>query len=187
MVLPVAAVESVIAHPNFRNIRSAITATSRTLSSTFVNYLIHRISNTSTRKILRFGGSVTGKKIFTKHVDPIIQTRDVKIQRGSMQGEYSTKIRCYEHICEKLPLISETTKSVKGTHSPFFTSAKHQETNLAALKKYENIIKRLVSNLEEVLDPFSSGAAKNIETGVLLYDLIVKGLLKSEEIGEKHF
>ena len=30
---------SVIAHPNFCNIRSAITATSGTLSSMFVNYL----------------------------------------------------------------------------------------------------------------------------------------------------
>ena len=31
--------ESVIAYPNFRNIRSAITATSGTLSSMFVNYV----------------------------------------------------------------------------------------------------------------------------------------------------
>ena len=38
----------------------------------------------------------------------------------------------------------------------------------------------------EVLDPFSSGPAKNIKSGVLLGHLIVKGLLKSDEIGEKH-
>ena len=31
--------ESVIAHPNFRNIRSDVTATSGTLSFMFVNYL----------------------------------------------------------------------------------------------------------------------------------------------------
>ena len=41
-----------------------------------------------------------------------------------------------------------------------------------------------ISNLG--IDPFSSRPAKNIKSGVLLHDLIVKGLLKSDEVGEKH-
>ena len=48
------------------------------------------------------------------------------------------------------------------------------------------MIKRLVTKLGEVLDPLSSGLAKNIKSGVFLDDLIVKGLLKSDEIGKKH-
>ena len=37
-----------------------------------------------------------------------------------------------------------------------------------------------------MLDPFNSGPAKNIKPGVLLDDLLDKGLLKSDEIGKKH-
>ena len=48
------------------------------------------------------------------------------------------------------------------------------------------MIKRLVTKLGEELDPFSSGPAKNIKPGVFQGDLIVKDLLKSYEIGEKH-
>ena len=40
--------------------------------------------------------------------------------------------------------------------------------------------------LGEVLDPFSAGSAKNIKFGTLLDDLIVKGLLKSDDNVEKH-
>ena len=48
------------------------------------------------------------------------------------------------------------------------------------------MIKRLVTKLGEILHPFSSGSAKNFKFGVLLDNLIVKGLLKSDQIGEKH-
>ena len=37
-----------------------------------------------------------------------------------------------------------------------------------------------------MLDPFSSEIAKNIKSGVLLDDVFVKGILRSDEIGEKH-
>ena len=77
-------------------------------------------------------------------------------------------------------------RSVLKERIHLLTSSKHKETTLGARKKHENMIKRLVTKLEEVLDPFSSGPAKNIKSGVLLDDLIVKGLLKSDEIGEKH-
>ena len=43
-----------------------------------------------------------------------------------------------------------------------------------------------VTKLWEVLDPFSSGPAKNIKFGVLLDELTVKDLLKSYKIGEKY-
>ena len=66
------------------------------------------------------------------------------------------------------------------------TSSKQKETTLGARKKHENMIKILATKLGEVLDPLSSGPAKNIKSGVLLDDLVVKGLLKSDEIGEKH-
>ena len=65
-------------------------------------------------------------------------------------------------------------------------SLKHKETTFGACKKHRNIIKRLVTKLGEVLDQISSGPAKKKKYGVLLDDLIVKGLLKSDEIGEKH-
>ena len=93
------------------------------------------------------------------------------------------QLRCYEHICKKKPLVSKTTKCFERTHSPF---SKHKETTLGARKKHENMIKRLVTKLGEVIDPFSSGPAKNITSGVFLDDLIVKDLLKSDEIGKKH-
>ena len=48
------------------------------------------------------------------------------------------------------------------------------------------MIKRLVTKLGEILDLFSSGSAKNFKFGVLLDNLIVKDLLKSNQIGEKH-
>ena len=57
-----------------------------------------------------------------------------------------------------------------------------KETTAGARKEYENMIKRL----GEVLDPFSSGPTKNIKSGVLLDNFIVKGMLKSNETGEKH-
>ena len=53
------------------------------------------------------------------------------------------------------------------------TSSKHKETTLGARKKYKNIIKRLLTKLGEVLDPFSSAPVKNITSEVLLDDLIV--------------
>ena len=37
-----------------------------------------------------------------------------------------------------------------------------------------------------MLDPFSSEIAKNIKSGVLLDNVFVKGILKSDEIGENH-
>ena len=52
--------------------------------------------------------------------------------------------------------------------------------------KHESMIKGLVVKLGEVLDPFNSGPARNIKSRVLLDDLIVKGLLKSDETDEKH-
>ena len=58
-------------------------------------------------------------------------------------------------------------------------------TSLGARKKQENMIKRLNTKLGEVLNPFSSGSAKNNNFGVLLDDLTVKGLLKSDQIGKK--
>ena len=93
------------------------------------------------------------------------------------------QLRCYEHICKKKPLVSKTTKCFERTHSPF---SKHKETTLGARKKHENMIKRLVTKLGEVLDLFSSGPAKNTKSGALLDNLILKGLLKSDEISERH-
>ena len=61
----------------------------------------------------------------------------------------------------------------------------HLLTSLGARKKQGNMIKRLVTKLGEVLNPFSSGSAKNNNFGVLLDDLTVKGLLKSDQIGKK--
>ena len=40
------------------------------------------------------------------------------------------------------------------------TSSKHKETTLDTSKKHENMIKRLVTNLEKVPNPFSSRQAK---------------------------
>ena len=92
------------------------------------------------------------------------------------------QLRCYERIYKKKPLVSKTTKCFERTHSPF---SKHKETTLGARKKHENMIKRLVTKLGEVLDLFSSGPAKN-KSGALLDNLILKGLLKSDEISERH-
>ena len=78
------------------------------------------------------------------------------------------------------------TESVLKERNHLLTSSKHKETTLGACKEHENMIKKLVTKLGEVLDPFSSGSAKNIKFWVLLDNLIVKGILKSDQIGEKH-
>ena len=142
----------------------------------------HRISNTSIWKDLKendFGGSLSGDKFSTRHGDLIIEmtvNREVKVRVRPVQGGYSTD---FDAMNMKL-------RSVLKERIRLLTFLKHKETTLGARKKHETMIKRLVTKLEEVLDPFSSGPAKYIKSGVLLDDLIGKGLLKSDEIGEKH-
>ena len=64
-------------------------------------------------------------------------------------------------------------RSVLKQSIHLLTSSKHKETTLGARKKYKNIIKRLLTKLREVLDPFSSAPVKNIKSEVVLDDLIV--------------
>ena len=102
-----------------------------------------------------------------------------------MQGGYSTDLDAMNIFVKNSHLLAKL-RSVLKERIHLLTSSKHKETTLGARKKHENMKKRLVTNLEEVLDPFSSGPAINIKSGVLLDDLIVKGLLESDEIGEQH-
>ena len=152
---------------------------------------VHRISNTSVRKDLKengFGGSLTGDKFSTKHGYLIIETTvngEVKVRGGSMQGRYSTDLDAMNIFVRNSHLLAKL-QSVLKERIHLLTSSKHKETILGARKKHENMIKRLVTKLGEVIDPFSSGPAKNITSGVFLDDLIVKDLLKSDEIGKKH-
>ena len=74
--------------------------------------------------------------------------------------------------------------SVLKEYIHLLISLKHKETTLCARKKHEIMIKRFVTKFDEVLDPFSSGPAKNKKSGVLVDDIIFKGLLKPNEIGE---
>ena len=73
-------------------------------------------------------------------------------------------------------------RSVLKERIHLLTSSKHKKTTLGARKKQEKMIERLATKLEEVLDPFSSGPAKNIKSGVLLDNLIVKGLLNQMKL-----
>ena len=102
-----------------------------------------------------------------------------------MQGRYSTDLDAMNIFVRNSHLLAKL-QSVLKERIHLLTSSKHKETILGARKKHENMIKRLVTKPGEVIDPFSSGPAKNITSGVFLDDLIVKDLLKSDEIGEKH-
>ena len=152
---------------------------------------VHRISNTSIWKDLKengFGGSLTGDKFSTKHGYLIIETtvnEKVKVRGGPMQGGYSTDLDAMNIFVKNSHLLAKL-RSVLKERIHLLTSSKHKETILGARKKHENMIKRLVTKPGEVIDPLSSGPAKNITSGVFLDDLIVKDLLKSDEIGEKH-
>ena len=152
---------------------------------------VHRISNTSIWKDLKengFGGSLTGDKFSTKHGYLIIETTvngKVKVRGGPMQGGYSTDLDAMNIFVKNSHLLAKL-RSVLKERIHLLTSSKHKEIILGARKKHENMIKGLVTKPGEVIDPFSSGPAKNITSGVFLDDLIVKDLLKSDEIGEKH-
>ena len=102
-----------------------------------------------------------------------------------MQGGYSTDLDAMNIFVKNSHLLAKL-RSVLKERIHLLTSSKHKETILGARKKHENMIKRLVTKLGEVIGPFSSGPAKNITSGVFLDDLIVKDLLKSDEIGKKH-
>ena len=179
-----ALVESVITHPNFCNIRSAISVTSGTLSSMFVNYLkyvsallavirsvrecntemhleaerallpqlfafghpnysrylayqhtlleVHRISNTWIWKNLKengVGGNLTKDRFSTKHSNHIIETivkSSVIVQKGPMQGRYSTDLDAMNifvkstHLLAKLQIVL-----IERIH--LLTSSKHKE------------------------------------------------------------
>ena len=229
--------DSVIAHPNFFNIRSTITTISGNLSSMFVNYLkdvlallamirsvkecniemhleaertfqaqrfgfghpnysryltyqhalleVHLISNTSIWKDLKengFGGSLTGDTFSIKHGALIIKTivnREVKVQDG-----YSADLDATNMFVKNSHLLTKL-RSVLKERIHLLISLKHKETTLGARKKHEKIIKRLATKPGEVLDSFSSGPVKSIKSVVLIYDLIDKGLTKSDETDEK--
>ena len=120
-------------------------------------------------------------EVSTKHV---YRNKEAKVRRGPMKGEYSTKLDAMNIFLKNSHLLAKLRSALRE-RIHLLTSSEHKEITLAARKKHENMIKRLITKLGEVLDPFSSRPAKSIESGVLLDDLIVKGLLKSEEIGEK--
>ena len=102
-----------------------------------------------------------------------------------MQGGYSTDLDAINIFVKNSHQLAKLRRVLKE-RIHLLTSSQHKETTSGACKKHENMKKRLVTNLGEVLDPFSSGPAINIKSGVLLDDLIVKGLLESDEIGKQH-
>ena len=123
-----------------------------------------------------------------KYGDLIVETtvnREVKVRGGPMQGRYSTVLYAMNIFAKNSHLLAKL-RSVLKERIHLLTSSKHKETTLGARKKHENKIKKLATKLGEVLDPFSAGSAKNITFVTLLYDLIVKGLLKSDDNVEKH-
>ena len=123
-----------------------------------------------------------------KHGDLIVETtvnREVKVRGGPMQGRYSTVLYDMNIFAKNSHLLAKLRRVLKE-RIHLLTSSNQKETTLVARKKHENKIKRLVTKLGEVLDPFRAGSAKNIKFGTLLDDLIVKGLLKSDDNVEKH-
>ena len=152
---------------------------------------VHRIPTTSNWKDLNengFGGSLTADKFSTKHGSRVIETkvnRKVKVRGRHIKGGCSTDLDDMNIFVKSNHLLMKL-RSVLKERIHLLTSSKHKETTLDARKKHENMIKKLVTKLGEVPDLFSSGPAKNIKCGVLLDGLIVKGLLKSDEIGETY-
>ena len=129
---------------------------------------------------------LSDKKIINKQA--LIETtvnREVEVRGEPMQGGSSTDLDGMNIFVKNNHLLTKLQNVLKE-RIHLLTSSKHKEITLGAHKKHENMIKGLATKLGEVLDPFSSGLAKNTKSGVLLDDLIVKGLLKSDGIGEKH-
>ena len=137
-------------HPNY----------SRYLAYQHALLEVHRISSTLIWKDLKesgFGGSLTGDKFSTKHGDLIIETtknREVKFRGGLMQDGYSTDLYAMKIFVKDSHLLAKLRR-VLIEHIHLLTSSKHKEITLGARKKHENKIKRLVTKLGEVLDPFS--------------------------------
>ena len=179
-----ALVESVITHPNFCNIRSAISVTSGTSSSMFVNYLkyvsallavirsvrecntemhleaerallpqlfafghpnysrhlayqhtlleVHRISNTWIWKNLKengVGGNLTKDRFSTKRSNHIIETivkSSVIVQKGPMQGRYSTDLDAMNIFVKSTRLLAKL-QIVLIERIHLLTSSKHKE------------------------------------------------------------
>ena len=103
-----------------------------------------------------------------------------------MHDGYSTDLDAMDIFVKNSHLLAKL-QSVLKESIHLLTSSKHKETTLGARKKHENMTKKPVAKLGQVLDPFSLEPAKNMKSRVLLDDVIVKGPLKSDdEVGENH-
>ena len=100
-----------------------------------------------------------------------------------MQGEYSTNIQATDTFV-KTAYIMARIRATMNQKLNLFTLGKHKETTAASRMQHESTIKRLVEELDSLLDSFADGQARNMKTGELIDANITKGLLNSTETRE---
>ena len=79
-----------------------------------------------------------------------------------MQGRYNTDLDAMNIFAKNTQLLAKLRSVLKERIHPL-TSSKHKEATLGTHKKHEIMIKRLITKLGEVLNPFNLGPAKNIK------------------------
>ena len=134
-----------------------------------------------------FGGSLSGQKFSSKHGDLIIETtinREVKVRGGPMQGGFSTNTDAVDTFIKTSHVIAKLRFIMNKKLGPL-SSATHKETTPGAKKTHEKTIKRMVSGLDNILDPFAPGPARHMKTGVLIDENVIQGLMKSTDVGER--
>ena len=67
------------------------------------------------------------------------------------------------------------------------TASVHKEITRGARNQHDKAMKDLTNQLNEYFDPFLDGPARHFKSGVEIEQVVMEGLLSSDEIGEKCF
>ena len=98
-----------------------------------------------------------------------------------MQGGYSTSENTTDAFIKTSHLMAKIRRTLKEKLSV------HKEITRGARNQHDKAIKDLTNQLNEYFDPFLDGPARHFKSGVEIEQVVMKGLLSSDEIGEKCF
>ena len=100
-----------------------------------------------------------------------------------MQGGYSTNLSAMNKFVKNTDLLAKLRAAMKKKLR-VLTSSKHMETTLAGKHLHELTIVSMVQQLERYGNPFDEQPARNLKTGEVIEESIIKGLLNSSILGE---
>ena len=136
-----------------------------------------------------FGGSITGKPFSTEHGDYMIETtinREVKVRGGPMQGGYSTDLTSMNRYVQNTHHLAKLRSAIKKKLNTL-TSSVHKEETPSGIRIHEQMIVKMVLQLERYTNPFDDQPARNIKTGEIIDHNVVLGLLNSRKLGAELF